>query len=160
MADGWKVAQGIRWYHLNMGWDGGKPAKECWKPYEGINTNTWYALDGIPCSQLQWEYMLVRIYPITAVGPLVAGVYPRSAELRYTYFDMDAMGMSGLFMHNHHIQFIPGVTVRCIGDEGIIFMGVSPEQPIRLYTKANVSKGIRIDHGLMVMHANACLKLY
>ena len=160
VADGWKVAQGIRWYHLNMGWDGGKPAKECWNPYEGINTNTWYALDGIPCSQLQWEYMLVRIYPITAVGPLVAGSYPREAELRYSYFDMDAIGNRAVFHNNHHIQFIPGVTVRCIGDEGILFYGLSGNHPTRCYTKANVSKGIRIDDGFIVLHRNGSLKLY
>jgi hypothetical protein len=160
VADGWKVAQGIRWYHLNMGWDGGKPAKECWDPYEGINTNTWYALDGIPCSQLQWEYMLVRIYPITAVGPLVGGVYPREAELRHSYFDMDAMGDGAVFLNNHHIHFIPGVTVRCIGDEGIVFYGLSGDQPTRFYTKANVGKGIRIDNGFVVLHQNGSLKLY
>jgi len=160
IADGWKVEGGTRWYHLNMGWDGGKPNKECWKPYEGINTNTWYAVDGIPCSQLQWEYMLRRIYPITAVGPVVGGVYPRNSELRYTYFDMDAVGRGAVFLQDHQIQFIPGVTVRCVGDGGIFFFGLSPDAPTRLYTKANVGKGVRIDHGNIVLYQNGSIKLY
>jgi hypothetical protein len=160
VADGWKVEGGTNWYHLNMGWDGGRPDKECWEPYEGRNTNTWYALDGIPCSQLRWEYILTPIYPITAVGPAAAGVYPRSAELRYSYFDMDAVGNRAVFMNDHQIQFIPGVTVRCGGDEGIIFYGFGAGAPTRLYTKANVGKGVRIDDGTIVLHRNGGIKLY
>jgi len=160
VADGWKVEGGSNWYHLNMGWDGGKPDKECWAPYEGINTNTWYAVDGIPCSQLQWEYILTPIYPITAVGPAVTGVYPRNSELRYSYFDMDAAGNRAVFMNDHQIQFIPGVTATCIGDEGIVFYGLSADAPTRLYTKANTGKGVRIDHGTMVLYRNGSVKLY
>ena len=160
VADGWKVTGGTRWYHLNMGWDGGKPAKECWDPYEGINTNTWYALDGIPCSQLVWEYMLINIYPITAVGPLAIGSYPSNPELRYTYIDVDALGSGAVFHNDHRIQFIPGVSVKSIMGAGFVFYGLSGAPPTRLFTKANLSKGVRIDNGGIVLHTNGCLKLY
>jgi hypothetical protein len=160
VADGWKVTGGTRWYHLNMGWDGGKPDRSCWDPYEGVNTNTWYALDGIPCSQLIWEYMLVDIYPITAVGPVVAGLYPKLEEIRHTYFDMDAIGNRAVFHGDHHVRFIPGVSVTCLGDEGILFYAVAGSPPTRFYTKGDASRGIRIDDGVILLHNKGSLKLY
>jgi hypothetical protein len=160
VADGWKTGGGVRFYHLNMGWDGGKPDKDCWKPYEGINTNTWYAVDHIPCSILDFEYMLVNIYPITATHSVLLGTYPRDADLRYTYIDVDAAGDAVVFHPAHDVQVVRGISVRCIGDNGILFYGLPDLGPLRMFTKAKFTRGIRVDRGGILLRRNGCLKLY
>jgi hypothetical protein len=160
VADGWKIATSIKWLHLNMGWDGGKPASSCWNPYEGKNTNTWYAVDGIPCSQLIWEYVLTDIYPITAAGPILSGVYPKDGDLRYTYIDRDAAGIGIVFFPDHHVQFVRGVRVASLADGGVLFYGIDGTPPLRLYARGDPSKGARLDNGVIFLHQNGCLKLY
>jgi hypothetical protein len=160
VADGWKVGGGVRLYHLNMGWNGGRPAKSCWEPYDGINTNTWYAVDCIPCNDPDFEYILIELYPFTAVNGVVSGAYPRDSDFRHTYIDVDAFGDRAAFLPNHHIQFVRGVSVNCTGDNGIVFQGRADWGPVTMFTKAEMSKGVRIDNGIIVLYRNGGLKLY
>ncbi|HIJ53241.1 MAG TPA: hypothetical protein HPP66_08820 [Planctomycetes bacterium] len=155
VVDGWQVVGGQRQYHINCGWAGGHPEKPCWSGY--TNTNTWYVLDAIPCSDPDEEFMLANIFPVTSVRHAIAGIYPRVEEFNFRYFNQDATGSSALFEPGQYLQFLPGIRVMSTGT--IQFQGASMAES-RLFTRGDLSKGIRIDGGGVGLYTGGSLILY
>lgn len=154
VADGWRIVTGIQQYHMNYGWGGGKSDKPCW-PSDITNSNTWYTLDGLPCSDPTEEYMLVNIFPVQSVRHAIGGTYPR-LPFNYRYFNQDATG-SGTFEAGQYLQFLPRITVTSTGL--IQFKGTSSDG-FRFFTRGDVSKGINVGNGGINLYAGGSIKLY
>jgi hypothetical protein len=150
VVDGWQVVGGQRQFHMNCGWAGGHPDKPCWSDY--TNTNTWYALDAIPCSDPDEEFMLVNIFPVTSVRHAIGGTYPKEG-FNFRYFNQDASGSSAIFEPGQNLQFLPNIVVNSTGS--IKFGGNS-----RFFTRGDTSRGIRTDSGGISLYSGGQVKLY
>ena len=149
VVDGWQVVHG-REFHMNCGWAGGHPDKPCWDDYN--DTNTWYLLDAIPCSDPDEEFMIVNIFPVTSVRHAIAGTYPKEG-FNYRYFNQDASGSSAIFEAGQNMQFLPNIVVSSTGN--IKFGGNS-----RFFTRGDTSRGIRTDSGGISMYSGGQMTLY
>ena len=145
VADGWQEigTTPIRQYHMNYGW---------------ANSDTaWYTLDELIYGGEDEERLLEDVYPATALGSWVEGIY-MSFPNYYYYFDQCASGKNAFF--NFNLQFLPGVTLKGTGTgsiEAINFMAV-PETyegiSTRLFYSGDKTKGIRIDKGAIQLMNN------
>jgi len=150
VVDGWQVVGVQKQFHMNCGWAGGRPDKPCWSDY--TDTNTWYTLNAIPCSDLAEEYMMVNIFPATSMRHVIAGIYPK-AVFNFRYFNQDASGSSAIFAAGQNLQFLPDIVVSSTG--AIKFGGNS-----RFYTRGDMSTGMRTDSGGISMYSGGQMKLY
>jgi len=155
VADGW-IELGItpsQYYHMNYG-----HAKEG-ECFEGCNT--WYALDLLYLGNPEWEYMLVNIFPITALRHAIEGVYPKEA-FNYRYFNQDATADNGAFFRpGQNLQFLPGVKVTCTSPiEGILFDGDISDNTRLFSIKETKLAGIRIYNGVIKLSQNGSIKFH
>ena len=152
VGDGWQEIGSpvVRQYHMNYGWG--------WTGTFPDGNNTWYTLDALHCDwegcSLDEEYMLVNIYPAQAMGSSVSGIYPLEG-FPYRYFDRDAIGFFAIFEAGQYLQFLPGGTVTCVGS--IDFEGSSPRNT-RLFTRGDISRGIRIYNGAIKLNPGGSIK--
>jgi hypothetical protein len=149
VVDGWQVVHGKE-IHMNCGWAGGHPDKPCWDGY--TDTNTWYLMDAIPCSDPDEELMLVNIFPLTSVRHAIAGTYPQEG-FNYRYFNQDASGSSATFAAGQNLQFLPNIVVSSTGT--IKFGGNS-----RFFTRGDRARGIRTDSGGISLYSGGQMTLY
>ncbi len=156
VVDGWQVAGGIKQYHMNYGWAGGNTGAPCWS---GIpNSNTWYTVDALPCSDPSEQYILGGIYPLVALGPAISGIYPRNPGLPYWYFDQDAYGNNATFEAGQYLQFLHNIKVSSsLG--AVRFVG-SGFGETRLFTRGDPSQGARINEGVISLYSGGSMKLY
>jgi hypothetical protein len=156
VADGWQIIDGVKQYHMNYGWAGGNTGKPCW---DGIpNTNTWYTLDALPCSNPDEELILERIYPVVALGGTISGVYSRFSPFPYRYFDMDAYGDNATFEAGQYLQFLHNIKVSStVGTVQFVGSGIGET---RLYSHGDPSRGARINDGSITIFMGGSLKLF
>lgn len=162
VIDGWQeiTIDGIytRQYHVNYGW---ADKSQDWPEWTGItNSNIWFTLDELPGSDIDDEYVLENIYPDCALGAMIAGTY-NLESIHYRYFDMDATGGNAVFVAGHRLQFLPGIKVTANIGTGIKFEGnTKNSKTTHLFTKADMTKGIKIFNGGIHLHARGGMILY
>jgi hypothetical protein len=159
VVDGWEEAGStpIRQYHMNYGWAGWVPPGD--PDWAGlINSNAWYALDALPGSNPDEEYMVEDIYPAPLLWGSLSGTYVRLA-FPYRYFDRDTTGDSATFESGQNLQFLPDITVTCTSITGgsIRFEG-STSLHTRLFTRGDRSQGIRIRNGTIKLNQHGSIK--
>ena len=154
VVDGWRVL-GIKQYHLNCGWAGSSPDKPCWDGF--TDTNIWYTLDAIPCSDPDDEYMMVNIFPGVSLTHSLSGTYYLWPLFPYRYFNRDASGSSATFGAGQYLQFLPNIVVTSTGN--IKFYGAASLET-RLFTRGDTSAGVRINNGGISMYSGGKMKLY
>jgi hypothetical protein len=150
VADGWFEiffdSDLFRYYHMNYGWDGTVPSADPnWAGY--TNSNCFFQLDNLPGSFAAAELMLINIYPAQSLGNYLSGTYPRES-FNYRYFNVDATAANADFAPGQNLQFLQNVTVTCPSRSGtsIRFNG-SNSLPTRLFSRGDLSKGVRINNG-------------
>jgi hypothetical protein len=147
VGDGWQEigAGPTRQYHMNYGWS-------------GTGYDTWYTLDAlhqIDDGTTDDEYLLENIYPAPSIGSsLAVGTYSKPS-FPYRYFDQDAAGSASTFASGHYLQFLPDIKVT---SSGLIRFEGSGTANTRLFTRGNISKGIRIYDGAINMYAVSSIK--
>nr|NQU93994.1 C10 family peptidase [Bacteroidota bacterium] len=148
VADGWRVVDDIRQYHMNWG--------------HGYNTwgtpflpkNMWYTLDELPTTTNFWEAALTQVYPEYSIGVLMNGPYIKDG-VPYRYFDQDATGFSATFYAGQKLQFLQNIFVMGAGtdpSQKIILQG-SAADPTLLFSQGDQSKGVRIKNGSIKLRA-------
>jgi hypothetical protein len=150
VADGWFEiffgAELFRYYHMNYGWAGAVPSTDPnWTDY--TTSNCFFQLDNLPGSFAAAELMLINIYPVQSLGNYLSGTYPRES-FNYRYFNVDATAADAAFAPGQNLQFLQNVTVTCPSRSGtsIRFNG-SNSLPTRLFSRGDLTKGIRINNG-------------
>jgi hypothetical protein len=130
VCDGWEVVGSTRMCHMNYGWS-------------GTSSDTWYNIDNLPGA----EGMIRKIKPAPSLGSWLSGTYTKKS-FPYRYFDQDATGHDAVFKAGQYLQFLPSNTVKCTSPDGgkIQFIGWSTGNT-HLFTRGDVSKGIRIHSG-------------
>ncbi|MCK4790834.1 MAG: C10 family peptidase [Desulfobacteraceae bacterium] len=169
VADGWQEiyigGDFTRQYHMNYGWAGGNTGEPCWT---GIpNSNTWYTLDELPCSDLNAHDMIRNIYPGPSLGKvLLSGLYSRPS-FPYRYFDQDCTNYylvpTATFAAGQNLQFLPGVKVECIGiipGTKIGFEGTSSQNTRLFSIKGTQSAGIKIYDGAIELYPGGGLRFH
>jgi len=159
VVDGWQEDFAGKKYHMNYGWD------DWVDPYDpnwsGIkNSNTWYTLDALPGSSPKAEFLLGNIYPAQALGALLAGnsTYPKES-FNCRYFDHDVTGTNVSFAAGQNLQFLPGVSVACIGGY-IRFEGASFDNT-RLFSIKSMNKAeIKIGNGGLKLYPGGSIRFY
>lgn len=155
VADGWMETGGTpsQHYHMNYGW---AKEGECW---EGCNT--WYGLDGLYLGNPDTEYMLVNIFPVTALRHAIAGAYPKET-FNYRYFNQDCTADSfAIFFAGQNLQFLPGVKVTCTSPTGsIVFFGDNSNNTRLFSIKETKLAGIRIYNGFITLVQNGSIKFH
>ncbi|MCK5839389.1 MAG: C10 family peptidase [Bacteroidales bacterium] len=145
VVDGWQVLGDLMQYHINFGW--------------GNSWNKWFTLDAI--TDYIDDLMLVYIKPVNAVGSIIlTGTHPK-LSFPYRYFDMDAVGVDAVFSEGQYLQFFTGITVTGLGtsSQPIRFYGTNAEN-LRLFTRGDVSNGIRLRDGEIELTNLGSMKLY
>jgi hypothetical protein len=154
VADGWLElgTTPSQYYHMNYGW--GKEG-DCW---EGCNT--WYGLDGLYLGNPEYEYMMVNIFPVTALRHAIEGTYTKEV-FNYRYFNQDATADNGaIFRPGQNLQFLPGVKVTCTSPRGILFEG-GIDDTTRLFSiKETKLAGIRIYNGGIALFQNGSITFH
>jgi hypothetical protein len=155
ISDGWQEIGNpvVRQYHLNYGWS-------------NASNNTWYTLDALPHhdpndpdNHPDKDFMLEDIYPEQALGSLLMGTYAKDS-FPYRYFDRDAISVGAIFASGQYLQFLPGITVTCMGTAGsTIFFNGSSSNNTRLFTRGDPSTGIRIYEGAVKLSKNGSITL-
>ena len=158
VADGWQIVGNIKQYHLNLGWGGGKPNKQCWQSMG--HTNTWYTLHEIPCSDQDKEEILVKIVPDGIVGSTIAGTYS-VRSFPYRYFDRDASGSNATFLAGQSIQFLHEITITGTGTSSspIRFQGTTSSNT-SLFSRGDQSKGVLIKGGAINLYNQGTIKFF
>ena len=155
VVDGWRELGDAKQYHINCGWAGGHPDKPCWEDY--TDTNIWYTLDAIPCSDPDDEYMMVNIFPGVSLTHSLSGTYFLWPPFPYRYFNRDASGSSATFDAGQYLQFLPNIVVTSTGN--IKFYGATSLET-RFFTRGDTSAGVRIDNGGISMYSGGKVKFY
>jgi hypothetical protein len=145
VCDGY-LTQPYYQYHMNYGWSN--------DVYDA-----WYAVDNLfqphPEGGPAYEYMIVGLCPHGYLGSAIAGDYPYNPAYSWRYVDRDCRGTSVHFHAGNLLQFLPFVkmecsatTVRIDGQSGLHSRVFCPD----------ISRGIRIEKGSMVMHPGGGIK--
>jgi hypothetical protein len=148
VCDGWQETGSpvIREYHMNWGW-------------VGTNDDTWYTLDALPGGGIFIESYIGNIYPAPVVGSTISGTY-NVPSYPYRYFNLDASGSNATFNSGHYLQFLPEVTVTGTGTTTPIRFNGSTTANTSLFTGGDVTKGIRISDGSILLTHDGSIKLY
>ncbi len=149
VCDGWQeTGPGpLREYHMNYGW--------------GDGNNTWWTLGALLFGGIDEEYMLYGIFPNVSLGTSFSGTYARNDILPYRYFDRDALGTTAVFEAGQRLQFLPRITVTCAPGGGNYVRILSGAFSwTRLFTRGDISKGIRLAGGEVKFHPGGSLKLH
>jgi len=146
----WQDGTYVRQYHMNYGWgDNGSCQDGC---------NTWYTLDELHLGGKDIELMLVQIRPSGSLGGLLMG-----KNWLPSYFDQDAVGFDATFSGPYmYRQFLPGVTVKCIGLGGQIFFEGPLQRLFSIKGTATGGKvaGIQIYNGAINLYENGSLRFH
>jgi len=150
VCDGWQEIgiTPLRQYHMEYG--------------GADNHTTWYTLDELYYPDgggWPGDNMLVDIYPGPSLGNTISGSYPLES-FPYRYFDQDATSQGATFLSGQHLQFLPGIVVKCVSTVGgeVRFEG-SASNDTKLFTRGDESKGIRIINGAVKLKNNGSIKL-
>jgi len=150
VADGWNEigSTPIRLYHMNYGWT-------------GTSYDTWYTLDALPLGDPNsiLECTIKNIVPAQALGSTISGTYV-AGSFPYRYFDQDTTGYSADFAVGQNLQFLPGVSVNCLSTLGntIRFEGATGDGT-RLYSNGDMTRGVRIYNGAIVLHGQGGIRV-
>jgi hypothetical protein len=163
VCDGYRISGSERQYHINFGWAGHRGDGSCYDPYP--NSNTWYTMDEIPCSDYEDEYVVLNIHPVNRLYNPLTGNYDPPMVFPYRYLAASSYSGSGAnFYGGQYLQFKKNdVTITCpeSATGSIRFFGnpgVS-EGAIRIYTKGDYQRGFRIDDGALAIYAGGGLFL-
>ncbi|RLB09035.1 MAG: hypothetical protein DRG59_03495 [Deltaproteobacteria bacterium] len=150
VCDGWRVNGWLRQYHMNYGWAGHVGDEPCWYGY--INSNTWYTLDALPCSDTDEEQMILKIFPVPSVGDSLVGPILSPTGFNYLYFIQDCSGNTATIHPGWNVQFLPKIVLNCTFNY-VKFVG-SAYRPTRLFTRGDESKGIALigDNSTLMLH--------
>ena len=169
VCDGWQeFASGgiyLRQYHMNYGWAGGNSGS-CPDWVGHANSNAWYTLDELPCSNLDDETICAGIRPACSLGAGLFWYYGRDDDFPYRYFDQDAVGEFGTFEAGQELQFLPGVTVTCTSTTGdyIQFYGTRSHTTRLFSVKGTVTGGlvggIKIHDGELRLYRNGSITFH
>jgi hypothetical protein len=164
VLDGYLEESGSRFYHFNMGWAGGSPPDPCWDPYP--NTNTWYAMNAIPCNDpsQESEYMVGSIRPLPRVTYPVSGTYPKP-PFPYRYFQSVASeggftSTGAVFESGQYLQFHRDARIFCQYPGPILFRGAPSGGSTYMFNDGDPTSGIRIDNGAIAMYWGGYMKLH
>lgn len=139
VVDGWKIEGSSRKVHINYGYGG--------------TDDGWYDIDNLPGI----EVMIRKIKPAPSLRSWLSGTYTKKA-FPYRYFDQDATGHDAVFEAGQDLLFLPGITVKCTSPDGKIqFIGWSNSNT-RLFTRGDISKGIRIHSGKINLYNQGSIK--
>ena len=150
VGDGWQEIgiPTIRQYHMNYGWT-------------NTSYNTWYTLDALYGSTPADEYMLENIVPAQAMAATFAGNYPAVLWFPFRYFDQDAMGWNAVFQPGQNLQCLPDITVTCTGVPGDYVKFLSnTAQNSHLFTRGDLTEGVRLCGGGIKLHPTGSIKLH
>jgi len=160
VLDGYWEESGSRFYHFNMGWGGtGRPGDPCWDPYP--YTNTWYAMNSIPCNDPDHthEWMLGNIRPVQMLSSPVSGTFPRPA-FPYRYFDNGLTSTGAVFESGQYLQFRRDAFFLCGHPGPIVFNGTPTGGSTYIYNNGDPTRGIRIDNGSITLNYGGQMKLH
>lgn len=160
VCDGWKQAGNIRMIHLNYGWAGETHSDPDFRDIE--NTNAWFALQNIPRLE-GWptgQAIIRKIRPAPSLKSTLSGTY-YAPSFEYRYFNVNATGTHATFEPGHKLQFLHNTKVTCNGSgpQRITFKGVST-MPTWLFSRGDLSRGIRIRSGHIYLYQNGSIKLH
>ena len=159
VVDGWQELGPplVRQYHINFGWGGGNSSRPCWTSVP--NSNMWYTLDAIPC--FYDDFMHIDIRPVNAIGTSVVGDYHLQPQFPYRYFDLNAAGHNAIFHGGQNLQFFPGIKVtgNSSSENPIRFQGYNLFK-LGLFTRGDLSKGVRIHNGEIELTNFGSIKLH
>jgi len=148
VLDGWQEITEfnpvLMQYHMNYGW--------------ANSATAWYTL-GDEGSVNVGSSMVRNVYPEQSLGSTLSGTYATNDLFPYRYFDQDATGSSATFQSGQLLQFLEGITVTNTSTSGgtFTFEGDAFGSTV-LYTGGNVSKGIKIDNGELVLNRNGSIR--
>jgi hypothetical protein len=159
VLDGYNEVGGTRYYHFNMGWGGtGNPDLPCWPPIP--YTNTWYAMDVIPCSDPDDERMIRGIRPNVVMEYPISGVYVKPPVVPYRYL-ADILSSTGAsFDSGQYLQFFREGRIWCAGPGQIVFHGSPSGGSTYIFNEGDPTVGIRIANGEMIVHQSGGANLY
>ncbi len=163
VCDGWRENPAVpMWqYHMNYGWAGGVPDDACWDPYRGTGSNSWFALDNLPCTEFVSELMIVGLVPDVSLPSTLDPIYDNNPAFPYRYLPLDTQGTSTIFSEGQLIQFLHGVTMRCISTAGgTIRIYGTPALNTRLFTRGDQMKGVRIENGGIALYGGGGVRLF
>jgi hypothetical protein len=141
VGDGWQEigSTPIRQYHMNYGWF-------------GVADDTWYTLDALLGGDPNEEFLLRYIIPYPYVAS--SGTYIReSFPYRYFYRDL-SLSSTTTFDGGQNLQFLPNVVLTYTGSSDSIRFEGSSSYYSRLFTRGDLSRGVRID-----LNANAVIEM-
>ncbi|HER42904.1 MAG TPA: hypothetical protein ENO08_00400 [Candidatus Eisenbacteria bacterium] len=162
VCDGWRIVSTIRQYHMNYGWANYVPDdKECWTPYLGIGSNTWFTLDVMPCAVLSEERMIGYLIPSVSLNNSLSGTYAAEPAFPWRYINMETAGESAVFAAGQMIQSLPGMRVRCTSTTGgsVRFYG-SEGLHTRIFARGEWTKGVKITAGGIALYGPAAMVVY
>ncbi|MFC1799585.1 C10 family peptidase [Candidatus Eisenbacteria bacterium] len=160
VLDGYWEESGNRFYHFNMGWGGtGSPSDPCWDPYP--YTNTWYAMNSIPCNEPDHvdEWMLGNIRPVNLTSFPFSGTYPKPA-FPYRYFEEDLGSSGAVFESGQYLQFHREAFFVCAHPGPIVFNGSPTAGSTHIYNNGDPTRGIRIDNGAITFNYGGQMRLH
>jgi hypothetical protein len=168
VLDGWRQEKiagvSIQQYHMNYGWAGRIPSPSdpcyCSEWTDHANSNAWYTLNELPCSDLDQEAICVRIYPAQALGAqLQSKTYDRES-FNYRYFDQDATGQNVTFAAGQRLQFLPKVSVRCASGS-IQFRATTADNTELFSIQGTRDARIKmVAESIIVLYAGGSLRFY
>jgi hypothetical protein len=144
VCDGWQVVGSDKQYHMNYGWDD--------------SATTWYTLDELFGGNLNDEYLILNIFPITSLGADLLGYYSPQT-FPYRYFDQDASGVLATFYWGQWLQTLPGIkTTGTSSSTYVEFLGLT-NSSIHIFTGGNSAEGIVINNATVRLKNNGSIKL-
>lgn len=156
ICDGYQHVGDYRIYHMNYGWGGGLPERECWEGF--TSSNSWFVVYGLPCS-VETD-MIAGIQPDVSLDALLGPIYGNNPSFPYRYVNVDATGTDVTFSAGQLIQFLPGTIIRGTSSSAAIRIYGSPALHTRLFTRGDITKGIRIEDGGMKLQGGGAVMLY
>ena len=159
VCDGYQHAMAIRMYHINYGWGGWTGDGTCWDPYSETGSNTWFNLCALPCAED--TDMIAGIQPDVSLNGLLGPIYGHNPSLPYRYVNTDASGTGVTFSAGQLIQFLPNVDIVCTSTgSGAIRIFGEPALHTRLFTRGDITKGVRIENGGVALYKGGGVRLY
>jgi hypothetical protein len=150
VVDGWSEIGSTRKYHVNYGWANSKTA--------------WYDLDKLhyPAGgSLDDEFMIREIYPVSKIaggGCAISGTFNLDQTWTFRYFHKDTCGGPATFVAGQFLQFLPGA--RLASTTGTIRIDSTDAQRTTLFTHGDMTKGIRMYDGSIIVSQNGSLNFY
>jgi hypothetical protein len=157
VCDGYQHFGDFRYYHMNYGWGGMLPARECWEGF--TSSNSWFMVYGLPCTVE--KNMIAGVQPDVSLDALLGPIYGNNPSFPYRYANVDASGTDVTFSAGQLIQFLPGIDILCTSTTGsaIRILG-SPGLHTRLFTRGDITKGVRIENGGIALYGGGGVRLY